>query len=66
MINYNKEIKGSFDQVYNDQFIMEIVANFHFRNGIKNEDGSRGEVIITTKEFNDCLAYVFFIGLDDH
>ena len=38
--------------------VMEIVANFHYRNGIEQPDGSRGEIKITLKEFNDVLAKV--------
>ncbi len=40
------------------ELIMEIVACFHFRNGFKNEDGSRGEIDISPKQLRDILAYM--------
>lgn len=59
MLNYEEDIAGSFHSVPEEQqeIIMEIVANFHIRNGVKNADGSLGEVKITNKQMNDCLAW---------
>ena len=54
-----KDITGSFDQA-NDldrEAVMEIVANFHYRDMKRSDDGSLGSIKITHKELNDCLAY---------
>ncbi len=68
LIYYNVEIKGSFEQACEaDQMqVMDIVAQFHHRDGVKHEDGSCGTVKITNREFNDCLAYMLGRGLNDH
>lgn len=68
MLDYNEEVKGSFDLTCesSQQQIMEIVANFHYRDGVKYKDGSYGTIKITNKEFNDCLAYLLGVGLNDH
>ena len=61
-VDYNK-IDGFFDKHPNDEqkeFVKEIVAAFHFRNGKKQHDGSLGEIKITIKQLNDCLAYAMF------
>jgi hypothetical protein len=39
------------------EFIMEIVANFHYRTGFLNPDGSLGIIKITPGELNDILSY---------
>ena len=38
--------------------IMEIVANFHYRDAKKHVDGSFGTIEISPNQFNDCLAYM--------
>lgn len=62
MINYKLDIIGSFQDLITDgpdqEIIKEIVANFHYRDGKKHEDGSWGTIEITPKEFMDCLAYL--------
>ncbi|MFA5395314.1 MAG: hypothetical protein WC346_04770 [Methanogenium sp.] len=40
-------------------FIMEIVCFYHYRNGVKHEDGSMGTIEISPKEMNDVLAYCY-------
>jgi len=39
------------------EFIKEVVANFHIRNGVKNSDGSMGTIEISPGELRDILAY---------
>lgn len=60
MINYNENIKGSFEILSDTtkNSVMEIVANFHIRDGVKHSDGSVGTVKITNREMNDCLAFI--------
>lgn len=61
IINYQKDIKGMFGALKDGPTrtkILEIVANFHIRNGVKHPDFSMGEIKITPGEFNDCLAYM--------
>ncbi|MBT7928476.1 hypothetical protein HN682_00970 [Candidatus Peregrinibacteria bacterium] len=54
-----KESKGSFDSLSkrNQEVVMEIVANFHIRNGKEHDDGSKGDITITPGEMNDIIAY---------
>jgi hypothetical protein len=56
------EISGSFDRLseLEKEFVMELVANFHYRNGVKHDDGSMGEIIITPRQMNDCIAFAIF------
>ena len=64
MINYTEDIKGYFNDT-NDvikETILEIVGNFHIRNGVKQLDNSMGVIDITLKQFNDCLAYMVKIN----
>ncbi len=58
MIDYERDIKGVFDTLSDEQqeLVMRTVANFHYRNGKKHSDGSMGEIRITNRQFNDCLA----------
>jgi len=60
MLNYENDIKGSFGDLSDVQkeLVMEVVANFHFRDGVHNPDGSMGTVKITNWQFNDCLAFM--------
>ena len=60
MINYDRDIKGSFNTLSEQsrELIMEIVSNFHFRDGTVHNDNSTGTIKITTKQINDCLAYM--------
>lgn len=62
--DYNKIIKGYRYKVPDDvlEEIKGIAANFHFRNGFKNDDGSVGSIRITYDEFLDCLAHAFSRG----
>jgi|WetSurMetagenome_2_1015567.scaffolds.fasta_scaffold829392_2 hypothetical protein len=63
-VNYNKHIKNSFDSVQSEEvqeFIKEVVANFHYRDGKKHEDGSMGSIEISPRQFNDCLAFTMNI-----
>lgn len=52
-------IAGCFNKLSDkDQdYIMNIVASFHYRNGVKHGDGSRGTVMISPGELNDVIAY---------
>jgi membrane-anchored protein YejM (alkaline phosphatase superfamily) len=43
-------------------FIMEIVAQYHYRTGVKQKDGSMGEIVITLNELNNTLAYCYLKG----
>lgn len=59
MLDYINGPKGKFDtlcDVYQDD-ILELVALFHIRNGVKHKDGSLGDIRITLNELKDCLAY---------
>ncbi len=58
MLNYKNDIKGAFDTLPEDQkeVVMEVVANFHHRNGEIHSDGSMGAIKITSRQLNDCLA----------
>lgn len=61
IIDYQKDIKGMFGALKDGPTrnkIMEIVANFHIRNGVKQPDFSMGEIKITPGQLNDCLAYM--------
>jgi hypothetical protein len=56
------EIDGSYHEHFRNlpicqEFIQRIVAQFHYRNGVTQKDGSMGEIHVTTKEFRDALAY---------
>ncbi len=60
-INKVKElIKGNFDSLSdeNKEYVMELVAYFHYRTGKSNPDGSLGEIRITLGELNNLLAFV--------
>lgn len=61
MLNYEKDMKDAFDSAPENirEIVMEIVANFHYRDGKPHEDGSKGTVRISPKQFNDCLAFMF-------
>lgn len=64
IINYDKDIKNAFDKLREDkqQIVMEIVANFHYRNGNNHLDGSKGDIEISPGELNNCLAYCLKCG----
>ena len=57
---YLKDISGSFKKlsVEHAELVMEIVAQYHYRNGVKNNDGSMGTIRISPAELNDCLAFI--------
>ena len=59
-INYENDIKGSFDAVPESlkNPIIAIVANFHYRDIYVYPDGSMGTIKISPKQFRDCLAYI--------
>jgi hypothetical protein len=38
------------------EMVLYIVSHFHYRDGVKHEDGSLGMVRITNKQMNDCIA----------
>jgi len=60
MINYEKDISGSMVILpeHEKELIMEIIANFHLRNGVKHsEDESLGEIRITPVQLANCLAW---------
>lgn len=65
MIDYDNEIKDLFDDLPDSmqEKIMEIVANFHIRNGVKHSDGSMGTIKITNRQMNNCLAYMINSGI---
>ena len=52
-------IEGAFASlgVADQELVMQIVANFHYRTRKQNDDGSRGEIKISPGEFNDAIAY---------
>ncbi len=52
-------IEGAFASlsVADKELVMQIVANFHYRDGEQNNDGSRGTIKISPGEFNDAIAY---------
>ena len=58
MIN-KQSISGSFDTLSADvqDEIKEYVAMYHYRNGVKNGDGSMGVISMTPKELRDLLAH---------
>ncbi len=64
--------KGVFDSLSkrNQETVMQMVGNFHYRTGTKNadgsvkhEDGSWGDIKITHKQMNDILAYALISRL---
>lgn len=60
MIIYEEDIKGFFDSLPETEReeIMEVVANFHFRDSYRYEDGSVGTIRISPKQLRDCLAFM--------
>ena len=52
-------IEGAFTSLglADQELVMQIVANFHYRTRKQNEDGSLGEIRITPGELNDAIAY---------
>lgn len=53
--------QGAFDRVKGEENrnqIMRIVAEFHYRTGVKQPDGSMGEIRITNRQMNDVVAWV--------
>ena len=61
------DFKHEFDKLSPEvkDFIMEVVAQYHYRNGTKHPDGSRGDINITLKEMNDTLAYVYHYAFNE-
>ena len=60
-LNIKVEAIDAFARVSDEsirQGIMEIVANYHWRNGKQHNDGSRGEIRMSPKELRDLLAYM--------
>ena len=60
-ISIKNEAKDAFDCLKDQriiQGIQEIVGCYHYRNGKKHNDGSRGEIRLSPKEFRDLLAYM--------
>ena len=57
----------AFNQLddYEKDFVMMCVAQFHIRNGTRQNDGSRGEIDITSKQMNNLLAFVYKRGYQD-
>lgn len=44
------------------QIVLELMAAFHMRNGVQHPDGSLGTIVISPKQFRDCLAYMTSIS----
>lgn len=63
MRHYEKS-KGMFKTLLEEkqELVKEASACFHCRTGVKQPDGSMGEIRITLKEMNDILAYVYLKG----
>ena len=53
-------MEGEFDKLSPEEqeFVMEIKGNFHYRNGHTYPDGSMGSIDISPKQLNNALAYV--------
>ena len=65
-LNVKYEAQGSFQKLKDERItkgIQEIVSAYHYRNGKRNNDGSRGTIRISPKEFRDLLAYMS--GVDE-
>lgn len=60
-----KEISGCADKLTGEslEVVKRIVSNFHFRTMKEHSDGSMGDIQITLKQFEDCLAYVIIHSL---
>jgi hypothetical protein len=63
MLSYEHDIKDSFYELSDDEkdIVMQVAANFHYRNGVKHPDGSLGEIRITNRQLTDCFAYMFIM-----
>jgi hypothetical protein len=55
-----QQIDGAWDKLApkDQEPILEILAQFHFRDGKKYDDGSMGTVYISPKQFRDLLAWL--------
>lgn len=60
MIRDFKELSGGqYDRADGrlQETIQEAVANFHYRDGKKHDDGSMGTIVITPGQLRDLLAW---------
>ena len=57
-LDYGTDVIGAFDKLSDGhkKLVLELAAIFHFRNGVKNHDGSLGTIKITPKQLINCLA----------
>lgn len=59
-----RKSESFFNELTDDEkeIVMAAVGEFHFRNGVEQEDGSKGVIKITQKQLNNCLALMLTIG----
>ncbi len=50
------------DRLKEREHILQVCALYHIRNGVEQQDGSRGEIRITHKELRSELAHMFIRG----
>lgn len=55
-------IKDTFDELNDEQseFVLRLMSNFFYRNGVKHDDGSMGTIKISPKEFRDALSFAVY------
>jgi len=54
------ETKDSFERLIDSERteVMELVADFHYRDCTKHDDGGMGTISITPAELTDCFAFM--------
>lgn len=62
--NFAAAYVGEFDKLcdIDRELVMKIVANFHFRDGKRYDDGSMGTIYISPKQLNDCIAHAMRVA----
>ena len=64
MIDFKDEFNGAEDEV--KEIIINMVASMYYRNGMRHEDGSMGEVTIKSPaQLRDALTFAYSEGHED-
>ena len=61
IIPEQNKINGAFDSIQDGEklFFLKLMSFYHYRDGVKNDDGSVGTIQITPKQLLDTIAYVY-------
>lgn len=64
-MNFKQQAIDAYDEITDEDVkraIQWVISRYHIRNGVKNNDGSIGEIRISPKEMQDLLAYMITMG----